>query len=152
MLQNFGALINYYNTNTTTMNVNSGHISGGVWAVLIILYAAVIIYSVIVLWKVFKKAGRPGWAAIIPIYNGWVLFEIAGKPGWWVFGGVFAIIPLVGWIVPLVLYIIAAVSLAERFGKTTAFAVIGLVIFSLVGLSILAFGDSKYKNLDKKAS
>src|SRR5215213_1016061 len=35
------------------------------------------------MWKVFTKAGKPGWAAIIPIYNAVVLLQIAGKPLWW---------------------------------------------------------------------
>jgi small-conductance mechanosensitive channel len=147
MLQNLSSLVNYTYTNTTT-TTGTGH-SGGVIAALVIVYILIIIYSIFVLWKVFVKAGRPGWAAIIPIYNGWVLFEIAGKPGWWVFGSLLAIIPLVGWIVPLVLYIIAALSLAKRFGKSTAFAIVGLIIFSIVGISILAFGDAKYNGEDK---
>lgn len=148
MLQNFGYSINYYNYNQTTIT-GTGHTSGAVIATLVILYIILIIYAIFVLWRVFVKAGRPGWAAIIPIYNGWVLFEVSGKPGWWVFGGLLAFIPIVGWIVPFVLYIIAALSLAKRFGKSTAFAVFGLIIFSIIGLSILAFGDAKYSSDDK---
>jgi hypothetical protein len=34
-------------------------------------------------WKVFTKAGQPGWAAIIPFYNLYIMVKIAGKPGWW---------------------------------------------------------------------
>lgn len=123
----------------------SGHSSAsseGLLATLFIVTAIVAVFSIVVLWKVFVKAGRPGWAAIIPIYNTWVLFEIAGKPGWW---ALIAIVPYLGSVIFLVLYILAMLDLAKRFGKDTVFAVVGLIIFSIIGLAILAFGDAKYE-------
>lgn len=145
MLQKFASLINYSipvtNTNTTH------HTSGSLVAVLVVAYIVLIIYAVFVMWKVFKKAGRPGWAAIIPFYNGWVLFEISDKPGWWVFGAIFSFIPFIGWLVPLILFILAMINLSKFFGKSTVFTVFGLVIFSIVGFSILAFGPAKYQKL-----
>ena len=48
------------------------------------IYFALIILVIVSMWKIFAKAGKPGWAAIIPIYNIIVLFEIIGKPAWWV--------------------------------------------------------------------
>lgn len=90
---------------------------------------------------IFKKAGRPMWAAYVPIYNSWVLFEIAGKPGWWV---LLNFIPIVGSIVYLVLYIVVALELAKRFGKGVVFAILGLVLFPIIGVLMLAFGKSKY--------
>jgi hypothetical protein len=106
------------------------------------------VIAVIAYWKVFTKAGRPGWQAIIPIYNTWVLFEIAGKPGWWALLSLAGIIPVIGFlgaIAFLVLYILAMLELAKRFGKSTTFAVVGLIIFNIVGLLILAFGPAKYQ-------
>src|SRR5689334_14293840 len=64
--------------------------------------AAVAIVVIAGQWKVFEKAGRPGWAAIIPIYNTWVLLEICEKPGWLV---LLCLIPFVGWIVGLYVWI-----------------------------------------------
>ena len=46
-----------------------------------LIYLVVVILMIVGMWKVYSKAGKPGWASIIPIYNGWVFFEIAGKPG-----------------------------------------------------------------------
>lgn len=95
--------------------------------------------SAFLLSKVFVKAGKPAWTAFVPIYNGWVLFEIAGKPGWWVLS---SFIPLLA----AVLYLIASLELAKRFGKGSGFGVLALWFFPIVGYIILAFDDSKYQS------
>lgn len=105
------------------------------------------VLSVIAMWKIFVKAGVDGWKALVPVYNSWLLFEISGKPGWWSLVGLASFIPVLGifaGIVGLVLWILAALNLGKAFGKSTAFSVIGLVIFSIVGLLILGFDKSKY--------
>jgi uncharacterized membrane protein YhaH (DUF805 family) len=107
-----------------------------------IFVIACIVVAVAAEWKIFVKAGRPGWAAIVPLYNTWVLFEISGKPGWWALLG---LIPYLGWLVLMVLYVIAILELSRRFGKDTLFAVFGLFIFQIVGFIILGFGDAEYK-------
>lgn len=96
-----------------------------------------------VLSRIFVKANRKGWPAWVPIYNSWVLFEIAGKPGWWV---LLNFIPFVGSLIYFVLLIIASVEIAKRFGKGTAFAIFGLIIFSIVGYIMLAFGKAEYND------
>ena len=113
---------------------------------------AVGIFFAICLWRIFTKAGRPGWAAIIPGYNAWTLAEVAGKPGWWgvlVFALVFlSWIPLIGLIpgiVVLVLAILVNLGLARNFGKSTTFAVVGLILFGVVGYAMLAFGSARYE-------
>jgi uncharacterized membrane protein YhaH (DUF805 family) len=100
-----------------------------------------IVVALTAAWKVFEKAGRPGWAAIIPLYSTWVLFEISGKPGWWALLG---LIPYVGWIILFVMYVTAMLELARRFGQSTTFAIFGLIVFQVVGFLILAFGDATY--------
>lgn len=102
-----------------------------------LLYIAFIAAVIVGMWKVFEKAGEKGWKSLIPFYNTWVLFEIAGKPGWWL---ILALIPFVNIYVMVVL----ALELAKRFGKGTAFAIFGLLLFSYVGYLILGFGDAKY--------
>lgn len=88
------------------------------------------------LWKVFTKAGQPGWACLIPIYNAYILFKMAGKPGWWL---LLLILPLVNFVILIIVYI----ALAERFGKGVGFG-IGLALLGVVFFPILAFGDAKY--------
>ena len=66
------------------------------------------------------KAGRPGWAAIIPIYNLYILLKIIGRPVWWLLLFVIGvIIPFVGWILLIVIGIIIAIDLARSFAKSS---------------------------------
>ncbi len=95
----------------------------------------IVILVIASIWKVFAKAGEPGWAAIVPIYNLVVLLKIAGKPIWWI---ILLIIPIVGFIMSIVI----AVGLAERFGKGTGFG-IGLALLPFIFYPILGFGDAE---------
>ena len=88
-------------------------------------------------WKVFTKAGQPGWAAIIPIYNAYILLKIAGKPAWWL---LLFLIPLVN----LIIAILVAIEVAKAFGKGTGFAM-GLVFLGFIFYPILGFGDATYR-------
>ena len=89
------------------------------------------------IWKTFAKAGQPGWASIIPIYNMIVMLEIAGKPLWWF---VLLLIPGLNLIAVILIY----VSLAERFGKGAGFA-IGLLVLPMVFFPMLGFGNAAYQ-------
>jgi hypothetical protein len=95
--------------------------------------------SVLVLagwWKVFVKAGKPGWAAIVPIYNLVVLLEIVGKPIWWI---ILFLIPLAN----IVVLIIVGLELARRFGRSAAFGW-GVALLGFIFIPILGFGDAQY--------
>lgn len=109
-------------------------IFSGIWA---LLWLAVVVLSIAAAWSLFEKAGEKGWKAIIPFYNTYTLFRIAGRNGW---GFLLMFIPLVNVVVGVIL----AIDLAKHFGKSTAFGVIGLFLFSIVGVLILGFGDAKY--------
>jgi hypothetical protein len=88
-------------------------------------------------WKIFTKAGKPGWAALIPFYDLYVLLKVAGRPGWWL---ILFLIPLVN----LVVLIIVSIDLAKSFGKSTAFGVLALALFPFVGYPMLGFGSATY--------
>lgn len=103
----------------------------------IILYLALIAFFIAVGWKIFTKAGKPGWAAIVPIYNIIVMMEIVGRPAWWV---VLMLIPLVN----LVVAILVSIDLAKSFGKSAGFG-IGLAFLGFIFAPILAFGDAQYQ-------
>jgi hypothetical protein len=100
-----------------------------------ICYSAVIIFLIAAIWKVFTKAGQPGWASIIPIYNWIVLCKIVGRPAWWV---------LLLLICFPIFYIILCIDLAKSFGKGGGFAV-GLILLSVVFFPILGFGGAQYQ-------
>ena len=87
-------------------------------------------------WKIFEKAGQPGWACIVPIYNVIVLLEIVGKPIWWLF---LLIIPGVNLIVGLMLTHLLSKSFGQGIGFT-----LGLIFLPFIFHLILAFGSAKY--------
>ncbi len=101
-----------------------------------LIYFAVIALMVASMWKIFTKAGKPGWAAIVPLYNTIILLEISGKPLWWI---VLLFIPLVNFVVIIMLL----VALAKSFGKDTGYA-IGLLFLGIIFFPMLAFGDATY--------
>ena len=86
------------------------------------------------MWVIFTKAGKPGWAAIIPIYNIIVLLEIVGKPLWWI---------ILVIILPFIFGIWMLNLLSKSFGKGVGFT-LGLIFLGFIFFPILAFGDAKY--------
>lgn len=101
-----------------------------------IIMLGLILVIIAGMWQVFTKAGKPGWACLIPIYNAYVLLQIAGKPGWWL---ILFIIPLVN----LIIAILVSIALAERFGKGAGFG-LGLAFLGFIFYPILGFGDAEY--------
>ena len=102
-----------------------------------LLCLAIIVFVFAGVWKTFTKAGQPGWAAIIPIFNLYVLIKTAGRPGWWL---LLFIIPLVN----IVMGFIVAIDVAKAFGKGTGFG-IGLALLGFIFYPILGFGDATYQ-------
>jgi len=88
------------------------------------------------MWKVFTKAGQPGWAVLVPILNLYFLLKIAGRPGWWL---ILMFIPLVN----IIIAIIVAMEIATAFGKGAGFG-LGLVFLGFIFYPILGFGDATY--------
>ncbi len=115
----------------------SDTIIAGLTVFLYFIYLAVAVVSIAALWKVFTKAGKPGWASIIPIYNMIVLLEITGKPIWWL---ILYFIPIVN----IVITIMVAVELSNKFNKSSGFAV-GLILLPFIFYPILGFGSAEYK-------
>lgn len=104
---------------------------------LVIIYVAILVLVLASMWAIFAKAGKPGWAALIPIYNLIVLLEIVGKPWWWL---LLILIPLVNVVFAVWTYNL----LSKSFGKSEGFTV-GLILLSFIFLPILAFGDAQYQ-------
>lgn len=106
-------------------------------AVVVLVYLAIVVFVIAGIWKAFQKAGAPGWAAIIPIYNYYVMVKMAGKEGWWV---LLLFIPFVN----LVVFFIVSIEIARNFGKSTGFGV-GMVLLSFIFWPILGFGDAEWQ-------
>ena len=106
-----------------------------------IIWLAVIAFTIVVGWKIFTKAGKPGWACIIPVYNVLVFLQIINRPWWWIF---LFFIPFVN----IVMIIIAYNDLSKSFGKDAGFTV-GLVLVNIVFMAILAFDKSVYTRITR---
>jgi len=102
-----------------------------------ILYLAVVLIMVISSWKVFSKAGKPGIASLIPIWNIVVMVEMAGKPASWV---LLMLVPCAN----IYFAIMLLVELAKRFGKSPGFGV-GLILLPFIFWRMLAFGSAQYQ-------
>jgi len=103
----------------------------------IVIQLVFLAFFLFVFWRIFEKAGKPGWAAIIPIYNVIVLLEIVGRPIWWI---VLLFIPIVNLVVGFLL----ALDLSRSFGHDLAFA-LGLFFLGFIFYPILAFGGDTYE-------
>jgi hypothetical protein len=120
------------------IQINLLKIMGAIIALLFLAIELVIIVAIIAgFWKVFVKAGKPGWAAIIPIYNVIVLLQIAGKPLWWI---ILFLIPLVN----IIMSIFVGIAVSRKFGKGDGFGV-GLGLLGFIFYPILGFGDAQYQ-------
>ena len=103
---------------------------------IIAFWSIIAVIEIIGLWKIFSKAGKPGWAAIIPIYNVIVLLEIIGKPVWWF---LLLLIPCVN----IIFAVIVINRLSKSFGQGVGFT-IGLIFLGFIFYPLLGFGDYTY--------
>jgi hypothetical protein len=94
-------------------------------------------------WKIYAKAGQPGWAVLIPIYNVIVFLRVVGLAWYWIFFPLVVLIPILGLFAYLAWAIWLNHRLSVRFGQGVGFT-IGLVLLSPIFWLILAFGSSKY--------
>ena len=102
-----------------------------------LMYAIIVVLGIAGLWTTFSKADRPGWGAIIPIYNTYLMIKVAGRPGWWL---ILYFIPFVN----IVILLIVALDIAKNFGHGSGFGVL-LWLFPFIMYLVLGFGSSEYK-------
>lgn len=109
---------------------------GGGAAFLFVIYFAFIIAYIAGMWKTFDKAGEPGWAAIIPIYNLWVWVKLTGRPPLWF---ILCLIPCVN----IVIIFLLSMDTAKSFGKSAGYGV-GMFFFAPIFWIMLGFGSATY--------
>lgn len=113
----------------------------GMMTTIIIINLVSFVFFAIVHWKIFEKAGQPGWAALVPFYQTYVLIvEVCKMPPIWFW---LLLVPCANFVVAVILIFMIPFKLAEKFGKETGFAV-GLLLLGIVFYPILAFGDAQY--------
>ena len=110
---------------------------GAVAGMLILVIQLAILIAILAgAWKMFEKAGKPGWAAIIPIYNIIVILEICGRPIWWI---LLLLIPCVNIVIAVIMWI----DVAKSFGKSELYG-IGLAFLGFIFIPMLGFGSARY--------
>lgn len=122
-----------YSLNILAQEDQTGMVAGVAGGLVGFLLGVIALVS---MWKVYTKAGKPGWAVLIPIYNLIVLLEIVGRPVWWL---ILLLIPLVN----VVVVVMLAFDLAKSFGKGSGFG-LGLVFLNFIFMMILGFGSATY--------
>ena len=148
----------FFRYNYDPSSPEAGFISGGSFILVLLMLIA--------MWRIFTKAGEKGWKCLIPIYNVYILWRIGWNTGkfWLVFvgslivsvvvailstmgriGGILATLAAVVWSIYTIYCVFKmAITMAHRFNKSTAFGVLGLVIFSIIGFPVLAFSSVDY--------
>jgi len=109
----------------------------------LVIVIPIVLIAIVAIWRVFTKAGQPGWAVLIPFYNLYVYSQVVKRPGWWMLLYFASIIPVIGSLAVLFVSIIDNLRLAKLFGKSSGFGV-GIILLGVVFLPILAFGDADY--------
>ena len=126
-----------YGYTTTVDSTEALGILAGVGVVSWIISMAICVVMIIAMWKIFKKAGKNGWEAIVPVYNIIVMLEISNIPVWQI---VFYFIPFANIYIMFKQYI----ELAKKFGKSSGFGVL-TAFFPFICLPILGFGSASYE-------
>lgn len=122
----------YYDTTSTATGILAD------LGTYMLFISAISIFMIVCMWKIFKKAGKNGWEAIIPVYNIIVLLKIVELPIWYIalfiipFANIYAIFKIF-------------IELAHKFGKSTGFGV-AMIFFGIICLPMLAFGRTSYNN------
>jgi hypothetical protein len=127
-------LLLFQDDSSATAAAGAMALFGGVF---LLFWLAIVVVIIVGMWKVFEKAGQPGWAAIVPIYNIYVLTQIAGRPAWWI---VLFLIPIVNFVAALII----SMDIAKAFGQSAAWGIVLLFIFGVIGYLMLGFGNYRY--------
>ncbi len=123
---------------STTVDPAAAAAMSGVMLVFMLIGLVAAVISIVSMWKLFTKAGKPGWAAIIPIYNNIVMLEIAGRPAWWVVLMMF--VPFFGlWVA-----IVSQIDFVRSYQRSGLW-VLGIAVAPFIALPMLAFSEkTKY--------
>lgn len=145
---------NYGYNDYETLGAAAGGLAVGAlvfFGIILLICLVIAIVQIIATWKILVKGGKPGWGALIPVYNQYLLCDMVGVNPWWILivfiGGLISFIPIFGsllsFAISIYFTILLNVSLARAFGKEDSYA-IGLILLAPVFYAILGFGKDKF--------
>ncbi len=103
-----------------------------------IIALLVSVFILVTIWRIYKKAGQPGWASIIPVYNMIVMLRVVKLDWWHIF--IWLFVPFAS----IAYAIIVPIKLAKLFGKSSGFGVLAIFL-PVIAYPILAFGQASYE-------
>jgi len=112
---------------------------GGI--VVILIMVVIFLFLIVGMWKVFEKAGQPGWGIFIPIYNTYLMLKIANRPGWWL---LLLFVPIVNFVIAIIM----TVDIAKSFGKSSMYA-LGLILLGFIFYPMLGYGDAQWNLIER---
>ena len=136
-----------------------GHVFSGLVAglfvffiLMVLICLALTVLYLIGFWKILEKGNKPGWGALIPIYNTYLLCQIVGVNPWWILivfiASLLSFIPIIGSLIftaaSIYFTVILNISLARSFKKDDVYA-LGLIFLQPIFYLILGYGESKYE-------
>lgn len=121
----------------STSDTGSSFIQTIISLIMFFIYIAIVVAAIAGGWKVFTKAGQPGWACIIPFYNLYVITQIVGRPWWWL---ILMCIPFI----QVIFMIIICNDLSKAFGRGIG-TTLGLIFLGFIFIPILGFGSAQYQ-------
>ncbi len=128
----------YYETTASSSDVLALLAAFGLGILVVGLVIGVIM--IVSLWKIYEKAGKPGWGSLIPFYTNYLYAEITYGNGWLF---LLLFIPFVN----LVFLVMMSFKLAKVFGKGVGFG-FGLWLLPVIFYPILAFGNAEYQGVE----
>ncbi len=123
-------------------------------------FTFIVVLTIVAIWRVFEKAGKPGWAVFVPFYNAWILAEVGDQSGWW---GIVLTLSIFRYgdlngnnrtlqnlvflftLIGIAIYIKISLNVAKNFNQSNSFGIF-LALIPIVGYPMLAFGPSPYKH------
>lgn len=142
-------------SSTSGVSDNALAALGGAVLLIGLIAIVVCIVCIVAYWKIYTKAGKPGFASIIPFYSQYVLFDITTGYGILILPYFIISMALGYFDLNLLDYVFCAAvniyisyKLAKCFGKGIGYT-LGLIFLQPIFICMLAFGDAEYIGNDR---
>lgn len=102
-----------------------------------VIALVLVVLVIAAVWRIFAKAGEPGWKALIPFYNLYIEYKLFWGNGWLF---LLTCIPIVNVVVGIML----CHKMSKAFGHGVGFT-LGLIFLPYIFMVILGFNGDEYQ-------